>query len=40
VDVIHCADTFICKFWKPPHAGEVLPKFSIDRLRLYMLDNG
>jgi hypothetical protein len=34
VDVIHRADTFICRISKPPHAGEVLPKFSIDRLLL------
>jgi hypothetical protein len=33
----HNADTFICRFWKPPRAGEVLPKFSFDRLWLYML---
>jgi hypothetical protein len=37
VDVSHRVDTFICRFWKPPRAGEVLPKFSIDRLQLYML---
>jgi hypothetical protein len=40
VDVSHRADTFICRFWKPPRTGEVLPKFSIDRLRLYMLEDG
>jgi hypothetical protein len=34
VDVSHRAATFICRFWKPPLAGEVLPKFSIDRLLL------
>jgi hypothetical protein len=35
--VSHSANTFICRFWKTPRAGEVLPKFSIDRLWLYML---
>jgi hypothetical protein len=40
VDVSHCADTFICRFWKPLRAGEVLPKFSIDRLWLYTLEDG
>jgi hypothetical protein len=34
VDVSHRADTFICRISKPPCAGEVLPKFSIDRLLL------
>jgi hypothetical protein len=34
VDVSHRADTFICRISKPPRAGEVLPKFSIDRLLL------
>jgi hypothetical protein len=37
VVVSHRADTFICRFYKPPHAGEVLPKFSIARL---MLEDG
>jgi hypothetical protein len=23
---------FFCRFWKPPRAGEVLPKFSIDNI--------
>jgi hypothetical protein len=32
VDVSHCVVSFICRFWKPPCAGEVLPKFFIDRL--------
>jgi hypothetical protein len=27
VDVDLRAD-FSCRFWKPPHTGEVLPKFS------------
>jgi hypothetical protein len=40
VDVSHRADTFICRFLKPPRAGKVLPKLSIDRLRLYMLEDG
>jgi hypothetical protein len=40
VDVSHRADTFICRFWKPSCAREMLPKFSIDRLRLYMLEDG
>jgi hypothetical protein len=34
VDVSHRADTFIYRISKLPHAGEVLPKFSIDRLLL------
>jgi hypothetical protein len=34
VDVSHRADSFICRFYKPPRAGEVLPKFSIARLLL------
>jgi len=34
VDVSHHADTFICRILKPPRAGEVLPKFSIDWLLL------
>jgi hypothetical protein len=34
VVVSHHADTFICRFYKPPRAGEVLPKFSIARLLL------
>jgi hypothetical protein len=34
VDVSHGADTFICKILKHPRAGEVLLKFSIDRLLL------
>jgi hypothetical protein len=34
VDVSHHADTFICRISKLPRAGEVLPKFSIDRLLL------
>jgi hypothetical protein len=34
VDVSHRVDSFICRFYKPPHAGEVLPKFSIDGLLL------
>jgi hypothetical protein len=29
VDVSHRADSFICSISKPPHAGEVLPKFSV-----------
>jgi hypothetical protein len=32
VDVSHCVVIFICRFWKPPRAGEVLPNFFIDRL--------
>jgi hypothetical protein len=37
VVVNHRVDTFICRFYKPPRAGEVLPKFSIARL---MLEDG
>jgi hypothetical protein len=37
VHVSHRADTFICRISKLPCAGEVLPKFSIDRL---MLEDG
>ena len=29
VDVSHRADNFICRIWKPPRAGEVLPKFPV-----------
>jgi hypothetical protein len=32
VNVSHRAVTFICRFWKPPRAGEVLPNFFVDRL--------
>jgi hypothetical protein len=32
VDVSHCVVSFICRFWKPPRAGEVLPKFFIGSL--------
>jgi hypothetical protein len=34
VDVSHRAATFICKFWTPPHAEEVLSKFFVDRILL------
>jgi hypothetical protein len=34
VDVSHRADTFICRISKPSRAGEVLLKFSIDKLLL------
>jgi hypothetical protein len=37
VVVSHHADTFICRFYKPLRAGEVLPEFSIARL---MLEDG
>jgi hypothetical protein len=37
VVVSHRADIFICRFYKPSRAGEVLPKFSIVRL---MLEDG
>ena len=39
VVVSHRTDIFICRFYKPSHAGEVLvlPKFSIVRL---MLEDG
>jgi hypothetical protein len=29
VDVSHRAATFICRFWTPPHAGEVLQKILL-----------
>ena len=32
VDVSHCVVSFICRFWKPPRAGEVLPNFFVDIL--------
>jgi hypothetical protein len=32
VYVSYRVDSFICRISKPPHAGEVLPKFSIARL--------
>jgi hypothetical protein len=32
VDVSHRAVTYICRLWKPPRAGEVLPIFLVDRL--------
>jgi hypothetical protein len=34
VDVSYRAATFICRFWTPPRAGEVLPKFFVDSLLL------
>jgi hypothetical protein len=34
VYVSHRANSFICRISKPPHAGEVLPKFSVARLLL------
>jgi hypothetical protein len=37
VVVSHRADTFICRFYKPPHTKEVLLEFSIARL---MLEDG
>jgi hypothetical protein len=30
--VSHRVVTFICRLWKPPCAGEVLPKFFVDKL--------
>jgi hypothetical protein len=36
VNISHRAVSFICRFWKPPSAGEVLPNFSW----LYMLEDG
>jgi hypothetical protein len=27
-----------CRFWKPPHAREVLPKFSIESNLFVFLD--
>jgi hypothetical protein len=35
VDVSHRAASFVCRFWKPPRVGEVLPKFFVDRLELF-----
>jgi hypothetical protein len=32
VNVSHRAVTFICRFWKPPRAGEVLSNFFVDIL--------
>ena len=37
VDVNVCA-VVSCRFWKPPHAGEVLPKFSIESNLFVFLD--
>jgi hypothetical protein len=34
MDISHRVDSFICKISKPPHAGEVLPKFFVARLLL------
>jgi hypothetical protein len=36
VDVSHRAATFICRFWTPPRAAEVLPKFFVARLLLIL----
>jgi hypothetical protein len=35
VVVSHRAASFICRLWTPPHAGEVLPNFFIDRVLLF-----
>jgi hypothetical protein len=35
VDVSHRAASFICRFWKHPRTGEVLPNFFVDRLELF-----
>jgi hypothetical protein len=35
VDVSHRAISFICRFWKPPRAGEVL-LFFVDRFVLIL----
>jgi hypothetical protein len=32
VGVSHRVVSFICRVWKPPRAGEMLPKFFVDRL--------
>jgi hypothetical protein len=32
VNVSHRAASFICRFWKPPCVGEVLPKCFVDRI--------
>jgi hypothetical protein len=32
VDVSYRVVSFICRFWKPPRAGEVLPIIFVDRL--------
>ena len=37
VDVGVCA-VVSCRFWKPPRAGEVLPKFSIESNLFVFLD--
>jgi hypothetical protein len=36
VNVSHRVVTFICRFWKPPRAGEVLPNFFVDRLVYFL----
>jgi hypothetical protein len=37
VDVSHRGASFICRFRKPPRAGEVLANFFVDRLELIFL---
>jgi hypothetical protein len=38
VDVSHRAVIFICRFWKPPGAGEVLSKVFIDKLVYFSVE--
>jgi hypothetical protein len=35
VDVGYREVSFIYRFWKPPHTGEVLPIFFVDKLVLF-----
>ena len=38
VNVSHRAVNFICRFWKPPRAGEVLPNFFVDILGYFFAE--
>jgi hypothetical protein len=38
VNVSHHDVSFICRFWKPPGAGEVLPKFFVDKFVFFFAE--
>jgi hypothetical protein len=40
MNVNHRAATFICRFWKPPHVGEMLPIFLSIYVRGWMTVSG
>jgi hypothetical protein len=36
VNVSHRAASFICRFWKPPFVGEMLPNFFVHRIVYFL----